>query len=59
MPLSKEELESDKYEKGISCPHCIDNMTDEKYIRVSERQHQVELAENKQQQHIGMSQGKR
>ncbi|MFT5426034.1 MAG: UPF0176 protein [Gammaproteobacteria bacterium] len=56
MPLSKEELQSDNYEEGISCPHCIDSMTDEKYIRVSERQRQVELAENRQQQHIGVSQ---
>ena len=58
MPLSDKELESDKYEKGISCPHCIDSMTDEKYERVSERQRQVELAEKKQQQHIGVSQEK-
>jgi len=58
MPLAKKELQSDKYEKGISCPHCIDDMTDEKYERVSERQRQVELAEKKQQQHIGVSQEK-
>ena len=56
MPLSMEELQSDKYEKGISCPYCIDTMTDEKYVRVSERQRQVELAEKRQQQHIGISQ---
>jgi len=58
MPLSEKELQSDKYEKGISCPQCIDDMTDEKYERVSERQRQVELAEQKQQQHIGVSQEK-
>ncbi len=58
MPLAEKELQSDKYEKGISCPHCIDDMTDEKYERVSERQRQVVLAEKKQQQHIGVSQEK-
>ncbi len=58
MPLSEKELQSDKYKKGISCPHCIDDMTDEIYERVSERQRQVELAEQKQQQHIGVSQEK-
>ena len=58
MPLSDDELTSDKYEKGISCPHCVDSMTDEKYERVSERQRQVELAEMKQQQHIGVTQEK-
>jgi UPF0176 protein len=56
MPLSIEELQSDKYEKGISCPHCIESMTEQKYVRVSERQRQVELAENRQQKHIGVSQ---
>ncbi len=56
MPLSKEELQSEEYEKGISCPYCIASLTDEKYMRVSERQRQVELAENRQQQHIGISQ---
>ncbi len=56
MPLSKEELASDEYEKGISCPHCVDEMTDDKFIRVSERQRQVELAENRHQQHIGVAQ---
>ena len=56
MPLSKEELQSEEYEKGISCPYCIASLTDEKYMRVSERQRQVELAENRQQQHIGLSQ---
>jgi UPF0176 protein len=58
MPLSDNDLQSDTYEKGISCSHCIDTMTDEKYERVSERQRQVELAEKNQQQHIGVSQVK-
>ncbi len=56
MPLSKEELQSEEYEKGISCPNCIASLTDEKYMRVSERQRQVELAGKRQQQHIGLSQ---
>ena len=56
MPLSREELQSEKYEKGISCPHCIDSLSDEKYQRVSERQRQVELADSKAQKHIGVSQ---
>jgi len=58
MPLSEAELQSDKYQKGISCPHCIDALTDERYQRVSERQRQVELADKNKQQHIGVSQSK-
>ncbi|MEM6812094.1 MAG: rhodanese-related sulfurtransferase [Pseudomonadota bacterium] len=30
FPLSPEDLESKSYEKGVSCPHCIDNLTEEK-----------------------------
>jgi len=56
MPLSREELQSEKYEKGISCPHCLDSLSDEKYQRVSERQRQVELADSRAQKHIGVSQ---
>ena len=56
MPLSREELQSEKYEKGISCPHCLDSLSDEKYQRVSERQRQVELADSRAQKHIGVPQ---
>ena len=56
MPLSREDLQSEKYEKGISCPQCIDSLSDKKYKRVSERQRQVELADSRAQKHIGVSQ---
>lgn len=55
-PLSEEEQRSDAYVRGVSCPHCIGTMTDEKYQRVSERQRQVTLAEGREQQHIGTPQ---
>lgn len=29
-PLSAEDLQQDSYEKGVSCPHCIDNLTEER-----------------------------
>ncbi len=56
MPLSREDLQSEKYGKGISCPQCIDSLSDKKYKRVSERQRQVELADSRAQKHIGVSQ---
>ncbi len=59
MPLSESDLQSNKYEQGISCSHCIEEMTNKKYKRVSERQRQIELSEKRrQQQHIGISQKK-
>lgn len=30
FPLSPEDLQADSYEKGVSCPHCIDSLTPEK-----------------------------
>ena len=54
--LSPQDMESEHYVKGISCPHCIESMTESKYQRVSERQRQVELAQQKNQQHIGVAQ---
>lgn len=53
--LSPQDVESEHYVQGISCPHCIQAMTESKYQRVSERQRQVELAEKTGQQHIGAS----
>lgn len=30
FPLNEEDLKSNAYEKGVSCPHCIDKLTPEK-----------------------------
>ncbi|MCI5060987.1 MAG: rhodanese-related sulfurtransferase [Alphaproteobacteria bacterium] len=30
FPLSPEDLQSPSYEKGVSCPHCIDTLSEEK-----------------------------
>jgi len=30
FPLSQEDLAASSYEKGVSCPHCIDKLTEEK-----------------------------
>lgn len=53
MPLSEGELKSDKYEEGISCPYCCDDLTEEKRQRLKERQYQVKLAEARNDVHIG------
>jgi len=29
-PLTEEDVKADSYEKGVSCPHCIDKMTEER-----------------------------
>jgi UPF0176 protein len=54
-PLSAEARASDKYEQGVSCPQCYDKLSDAKRSSARERQRQVELAEQRNQQHIGVS----
>ena len=53
MPLAKDLLDSAQYQQGISCPYCIATLTEEKYIRLRERQRQVTLAVSRRQRHIG------
>lgn len=52
MPLSKAEMASEHYVKGLSCPHCYDKTTDEQKAAFAERQRQVELARQRGDKHI-------
>jgi UPF0176 protein len=54
-PVSPEQMTSDKYEEGVSCPHCFDTLSEDKRAAVKERQKQVKLAELRHQRHIGAS----
>lgn len=53
FPITEEEKQSEKYLKGISCPHCFDDLTTEKKQRFAERQKQIELAKLRGVIHIG------
>lgn len=52
-PLSKEDRLSPDYQKGISCPYCIDDLTDDTYKRRFDRQKQMKLAKERNHAHIG------
>ena len=52
-PLSKDDIKSEKYTPGISCPHCYDQHTPEKLQALTERQKQVILAKERGIEHIG------
>ncbi len=54
--LSDEDKQSEHFLEGISCPHCVDTLTDEQRTRAAERQKQVELNTQKGLKHIGASQ---
>ena len=53
MPVSPGDRESEKFEQGVSCPHCYEKLTKERRKRLRERQRQVELARQRNYQHIG------
>ncbi len=52
MPLSKDEMASPLYVKGLSCPHCHDQITPEQRASFEERQKQIELAKARGEKHI-------
>lgn len=52
-PISDEDKQSELYEKGVACPHCFDELTEDQKARFRERQKQVELARQRHEAHIG------
>ena len=52
-PVSQSDLESDKYQKGICCPHCYDITSQEQKKRYAQRQKQIQIAKSRNQKHIG------
>ncbi len=53
LPITEEDKQSDKYEPGVSCPHCFRTHTDDQIARFREREKQVQLAKERQQEHVG------
>lgn len=53
MPITEEEKQKPEYEEGVSCHHCIDNVTEEQRARFAERQKQMKLAQERGEGHIG------
>jgi len=54
-PITEEDKQSEQYIPGITCPHCFDQQTPEQRQRFSERQKQIQLAKERNEQHIGSS----
>lgn len=53
MPISEADMASPLYEKGVSCPHCHDQLSEEDRERMKERQRQIELARERGEKHLG------
>ena len=57
-PISAAEKSSPKYQGGVSCPKCYDNLTPTKRAAALERQKQVALAKQRGEKHLGRKRGK-
>ncbi|MEZ5952835.1 MAG: rhodanese-related sulfurtransferase [Hyphomonas sp.] len=52
-PITEEDKLGNAYVPGVSCPHCIDEMTAEQKRRFAERQKQINLAKARGEAHMG------
>jgi len=54
LPITEADKASDRFEPGVSCPHCYDKITPEQKIRFREREKQIQLASRRGETHIGI-----
>jgi len=59
QPITPEDMASEHYQEGVSCPRCFDRLTDEQRARFKERQKQINLAKMRGEAHIGATNPKR
>ena len=52
-PVSQAQRADPAYVEGVSCPHCIDKMTETQRARFAERQRQIDLARKRGVRHVG------
>ena len=53
LPITEEDQKHEKFELGVSCPHCVDKTSTSEKERFRERQRQIELAAQRGEEHIG------
>lgn len=52
-PITEEDKNRKEYEKGVSCHQCFDKVTDKQKKRFQDREKQMQLAEQRGEDHIG------
>ena len=53
LPIAETDKASEKYQRGVSCPHCFDQTTAEQKNRFMEREKQIILAKARGETHMG------
>ncbi|MAM87046.1 rhodanese-related sulfurtransferase [Allohahella sp. A8] len=54
MPVTAEEQQDERFQAGVSCPHCFDAVPPERRQRFEEREKQMRLAKSRGEAHIGL-----
>jgi UPF0176 protein len=55
MPITQQDKLSNMYERGVSCPRCYGSHNEEQIARFRERERQVELSKQRDEEHLGTS----
>ncbi|MGF1788595.1 rhodanese-related sulfurtransferase [Photobacterium swingsii] len=53
LPITRADQASEYFEKGVSCPKCVDKHSDEQKARFREREKQVQLSIARGEVHVG------
>ena len=53
FPIDEEQMASEHYVPGVSCPRCVDRHTDDQRERFRERQRQIKLSNERGEAHLG------
>ena len=53
MPISDQDMASEYYRAGVSCPKCHGKRSERDKARFAERERQVQLAEDRGEEHLG------
>ena len=53
LPITEADKGSDKFQQGVSCPHCYDRLTESRKQRFAEREKQMQLARSRGEHHLG------
>lgn len=53
LPITEEDKQSELFEPGVSCPRCHGTHSEEQVARFREREKQVQLAEMRNESHLG------
>ena len=54
LPITQADKQSSQFESGVSCPKCYGKHSEEQLVRFREREKQVNLARQRDEEHLGL-----